>query len=48
MIELKTSDELERIHGLEISITTNAHSRQEGLALFTYIGFPFKKEGHKK
>lgn len=41
------SDELERIHGLEVNITTNTHSHEEGLALFTYLGLPFKKH-HKK
>ena len=41
------SDELERIHGLEVTITTNAHSREEGLALFKYLGFPFK-DTHKR
>lgn len=37
------SDELEKIHGLEVAITTNAKTRQEGVALFTLLGFPFKK-----
>lgn len=37
------SDELEKIHGLETTITTNAKSREEGIALFTLLGFPFKK-----
>lgn len=37
------SDELEKIHGLEVTITTNAKSREEGVALFTLLGFPFKK-----
>ncbi len=41
------SDELERIHGLEVNITTTAHTREEGLALCKYFGFPFK-EHHKK
>jgi large subunit ribosomal protein L5 len=38
------SDEVEKIHGLEISISTTASSRAAGLALFTYLGFPFKKQ----
>lgn len=38
------SDEIEKVHGLEITITTNAKSREEGLALFTLFGFPFKKK----
>ncbi|MEK7122944.1 MAG: 50S ribosomal protein L5, partial [Patescibacteria group bacterium] len=37
------SDELENTHGLEVTISTNAHSRDEGAALFTLLGFPFKK-----
>ncbi|MEK7653227.1 MAG: 50S ribosomal protein L5 [Patescibacteria group bacterium] len=37
------SDEVERIHGLEISITTNAQSRERGLELFKLLGFPFQK-----
>ncbi|MFA6553218.1 MAG: 50S ribosomal protein L5 [Patescibacteria group bacterium] len=37
------SDEVERIHGLEVCLTTNAKSKEEGLELFTLLGFPFKK-----
>ncbi len=37
------SDEIEKVHGLEVTITTNAKSREEGMALFTLYGFPFKK-----
>lgn len=37
------SDELEKIHGLEVAISTNAKTREEGVALFTLLGFPFKK-----
>ncbi|MDP2656480.1 MAG: 50S ribosomal protein L5 [bacterium] len=37
------SDELERLHGLEVTITTTAHNKEEGLALFTALGFPFKE-----
>lgn len=37
------SDELENIHGLEVAISTNAKSKEEGAALFTLLGFPFKK-----
>ena len=36
-------DELENVFGLEISIATTAKTRDEGLALFTGLGFPFKK-----
>lgn len=37
------SDELERLHGLEVNVTTTARNREEGLALFTELGFPFKQ-----
>ncbi|HAH03950.1 TPA: 50S ribosomal protein L5 [Candidatus Komeilibacteria bacterium] len=37
-------DEVEKIHGLEVSITTTADSYEAGLALFGLLGFPFKKE----
>jgi large subunit ribosomal protein L5 len=37
------SDEIERMHGVEISISTNARTREKGFALFTLLGFPFKK-----
>ncbi|MFA4872215.1 MAG: 50S ribosomal protein L5 [Patescibacteria group bacterium] len=36
------SDEVERIHGLEISIATTAKNYQQGLALFKLLGFPFR------
>lgn len=38
------SDEVERLHGLQITITTSAETKKEGLALFTALGFPFKKD----
>lgn len=41
------SDEIERTHGLEVSITTTAKNREQGLALFTLLGFPLKKEAKK-
>lgn len=37
------SDEVENIFGLEISLVTTAKNRNEGLALFTRLGFPFRK-----
>lgn len=37
------SDEIEKLHGLELTITSNAKTRDEGVALFTLLGFPFKK-----
>ena len=36
------SDEVERIHGLEATIVTNAKTRERGLALLQALGFPFK------
>ncbi|MBU0963970.1 50S ribosomal protein L5 [Patescibacteria group bacterium] len=38
------SDEVERIHGLEISITSNAESYDQGVELFSLLGFPLKKK----
>lgn len=37
------SAELEMLHGLEISITTNAKNYEEGFELFNLLGFPFQK-----
>lgn len=36
-------DEVEKIHGLEVTIVTNAGSRERGLALFRALGFPLRK-----
>lgn len=41
--EIKAED-IQDMYGLEISLATNAKNREEGLALFNLIGFPFKKE----
>jgi len=41
-------DEVEKMHGLEVSITTTAKTREEGFALFSLLGFPFKKLEDKK
>ncbi|MDO8490279.1 MAG: 50S ribosomal protein L5 [bacterium] len=41
------SDEIERTHGLEVNITTTAKSFEQGAALFTLLGFPFKKPESK-
>jgi large subunit ribosomal protein L5 len=30
------------IHGLEITVVTNAKTKEEGLALLKQLGFPFK------
>ena len=34
-------DEVESLHGLQITITTTAGSHERGLALFKELGFPF-------
>lgn len=36
------TDEIERIHGLEVTISTNAKNMESGIALFESLGFPFK------
>jgi large subunit ribosomal protein L5 len=36
--------EVDSIHGLEVSIATTAKTKEEGLELFKLLGFPFKKE----
>lgn len=38
------ADEVERIHGLEITIATSAKNREEGIALFKALGFPLKQD----
>jgi large subunit ribosomal protein L5 len=37
-----SAEEIETVHPLEVVMTTSASSRDEGLALFRYMGFPFK------
>jgi large subunit ribosomal protein L5 len=37
------ADEIEKLHGLEIAIISTAKNKEESLALFTALGFPFKK-----
>lgn len=37
------ADEIERIHGLEVSIVSNAKDHDKGLLLFKYLGIPFSK-----
>ena len=44
--EIKT-DEIERLHGLEIAVVTTAHTKEEGLALFEALGFPLQKDTKK-
>lgn len=38
------ADEIERIHGLEVALVTNAGDRAHGLALWEAFGIPFAKE----
>lgn len=38
------SDEVEKIHGLQVTVVTNAKTRAEGLEIFSLLGFPFKKD----
>lgn len=36
-------DEIERVHGLQVTVSTTAKSREQGLALFRLLGFPFNR-----
>lgn len=38
------SDEIEVIHGLQVTVQTTASSAEEAKALLTHLGFPFKGE----
>ncbi len=40
--EIKAED-IEKVHGLQIIINTNAKNKVEGKALLTHMGFPFVK-----
>jgi large subunit ribosomal protein L5 len=40
-------DEVESLHGLQITITTTAKNHEEGLALFKGLGFPFVTKSAK-
>ena len=37
------SDEIERVHGVEVTIVTNATDKEAATVLFTALGFPFRK-----
>lgn len=37
-------DEVERLHGLEVIISMNAESKEEGLTLLKELGLPFRQE----
>jgi len=39
-----SSDEVENVFGLEVCIHTTAKTREQGLALFQMLEFPFKKD----
>lgn len=40
--EIRT-DEVERVHGLQVTIASSATDEASGLALYEALGFPFKK-----
>ncbi len=37
-------DEVERIHGLQVTVSSSAQNREEGVALFKALGFPFRNK----
>lgn len=37
------AEDLDKLHGLEICISTTAKTREEGVELFRLMGFPFQK-----
>lgn len=37
------ADDIERMHGVEVTITSTAKDRESGMALFQALGIPFKK-----
>jgi len=34
-------DEIEKLHGIQVTVSTTAKTREEGLELFKLMGFPF-------
>lgn len=40
------ADEVDKMHGLEVCISTTAKTRKEGIELFKLMGFPFKKKSN--
>lgn len=42
------SDEVEKIHGLEVSVVTNAKNVPEALTFLKLLGFPFKEKEESK
>ncbi|MFH1564411.1 MAG: 50S ribosomal protein L5 [bacterium] len=43
-----SSDEVERIHGLEVTIVSTAKNKNDGYLLFELLGFPFNKDLKKE
>jgi len=39
-------DKIDRVRGLNVTITTSAATDEEGRALLTYLGMPFRAEGY--
>lgn len=37
-------EQVDKVHGLEVNLSTNAQTAAEGLALWQALGFPFKKD----
>jgi large subunit ribosomal protein L5 len=37
-------EQVDKVHGLEVSLTTNARSKEAGLELWRAFGIPFKKD----
>jgi len=35
------SDEIEKLHGVQVTVNSTAKSREEGLELYRLMGFPF-------
>ncbi len=42
------ADEIEKVHGLEVAITTTAKNNEQGFALLKQLGFPFKENENKR
>ena len=41
------SDEVEHVHGMQVTVVTNAGARERGLALFRALGVPFQTDSQK-
>ena len=37
-------EDMDKVHGMQIAVTTTADTEEEGFALLDKLGFPFKKE----